>query len=193
MERVSIYIDGANFFGGLRTIDRRYTDTKFDFEKYVHKIVGQRKLVTVYYYNASLKQEKNPEVFKKQQRLLDRLSKTENFKVILCKRQKRTDSDGSSYFTIKGDDIRLAIDMLNDAWENKFDTAILLSGDGDFAPLAEYVKKKGKKIESYHFQSNVSLDLINQSNVNITIDKKTVNKFFYRENECITIGDIIKA
>lgn len=191
MERVSVYIDGANFFGGLRTIDERYTDTKFDFEKYIKHSVGQRKLIAVYYYNASLKQEKNPEIFKKQQRLLERLRRIENFNVILCRRQKRTDSDGQSYFVIKGDDIRLAIDMLNDAWENKFDTAILMSGDGDFAPLVENVKKKGKKVESHHFQANVSLDLLNQSNINITIDKKTVNKFFYRQDS-LTVGDILK-
>jgi len=66
MERISVYIDGANFFGGLRTVNKRYSDTKFDLERYIKKIVGKRDLISVYYYNASLKQQINPKIFRKQ-------------------------------------------------------------------------------------------------------------------------------
>lgn len=191
MERVSIYIDGANFYGGLRTINEKYTDTKFDFERYLKDIVGsQRKLISVYYYNASLKQQINPKIFQKQQRFFERLRKIEHFNLILCKRQKRQDKDGKHYYTIKGDDIHLAIDMLKDAYENKFDTAVLISGDGDFAPLIRSVKQKGKKVENYHFEGNISLDLLKECNINVTINKKIVNKFFYREDDGLTIGDV---
>ena len=141
MIKVSVYIDGANFFGGLRTINKYYTDYKFDFEKFVKKIVGKRKMVSVYYYNASLKQQINPRIFAKQQSLFKRLRQTKNFKVVLCKRQRRQNQEGNHYYTIKGDDIHLAIDMLRDAYECKYDTAILVSGDGDFAPLVRYVKQ----------------------------------------------------
>jgi len=189
MERVSVYIDGANFFYGLRLINRRYTDFNFDFAKYVRHIVGNKLLVEVYYYNASLKQEKNLDLFKKQQQLFDRLRK-EKFKVVLCKRQRTTNiNDGSDYFRIKGDDIHLAIDMLKDAYENKYDTSILISGDGDFAPLVRYVKNKGKKVENLHFEKNISLDLLKECKINSIIDKKIVNKFFYRSNDALTIGD----
>lgn len=190
MERVSIYIDGANFYGGLTTIDPKYTDTKFDFKKYLDKAIGKRILVQVYYYNASLKQQINPLIFKKQQKFFERLRHIEKYKVILCKRQQRISKDGESYFTIKGDDIHLAIDMLNDACENKYDTAILLSGDGDFAPLVKYVRNKGKKVENHHFTDNISLDLLKECNMSMVINKKIVNKFFYREEQ-VTIGDII--
>lgn len=188
MERVSVYIDGANFFGGLRTINSRYSDVKFDFENYIKKIVGKRKLINVYYYNASLKQQINPKIFKKQQKLFERLRKINKFKVILCKRQKRRNSEGDHYFTIKGDDIHLAIDMLKDAYENKYDTTILISGDGDFSPLVRYVKEKGKKVENYHFEGNISYDLLKECKVNVTISKKIANKFFFRENK-LTLGD----
>ena len=191
MERVSVYIDGANFYGGLTTINPRYTDTKFDFKKYIEKIVSNRNLISVKYYNASLKQQINAEIFKKQQKLFSRLRSCDKFEVILCKRQKRTDSAGKHYFMIKGDDIHLAIDMLNDACENKFDTAILLSGDGDFAPLVKYVRKKGKKVEDYHFTENISYDLLKECNISAIIDRKIVNKFFYREEQ-VTIGDVVK-
>lgn len=183
MKRISIYIDGANFFGGLRTINKHYTDYKFDFERFVKKIVGKRTLVSVYYYNASLKQQINPNIFAKQQSLFKRLRNIKRFKVILCKRQRRQTNDGDDYYTIKGDDIHLAIDMLRDAYENQYDDAILISGDGDFAPLVEYVKKKNKIVENYHFEGNISFDLLKECNKNITITKKMVNKFFYREKK----------
>ncbi len=190
MERLSIYIDGANFFGGLRTINEKYTDTKFDFERYIQEITRNRKLISIYYYNASLKQDLNPEIFQKQQKLFERLRKIENFNLVLCKRQKRETKDGDHYFTIKGDDIHLAIDMLRDAYENKFDTAILISGDGDFAPLVRYVKQKGKKVENHHFAGNISLELLKECNVNAIIDKKIVNKFFYRGDDQMRISGI---
>ncbi len=181
MERVCVYIDGANFFGGIRTINRHYTDYKFNFKRFIRKISKKRELVTVYYYNASLKQQINPQIFAKQQSLFKRLRKIERCKIILCKRQKRENKDGTYYYTIKGDDIHLAIDMLRDAYEDKYDTAILVSGDGDFAPLVKYVKKKGKRVENYHFKENISLDLKKVCDKTEVINKKTVNRFFFRK------------
>lgn len=172
MERISIYIDGANFFGGLRSINSKYTDTKFDFKKYIQKITKGRKLIQVYYYNASLKQEINPRIFAKQQILFKRLRKIKKFKVILCRRQRRQNIDGKSYFTIKGDDIHLAIDMLKDAYENQYDAAILISGDGDFTPLVKYVKNKGKKVENHHFERNISFSLLKSCNLSLKLTKK---------------------
>lgn len=181
MERVSVFIDGANFYGGLKTINEKYTDNKFDFKKYIKKVVGKRKLINVYYYNASLKQQINPEIFKKQQVMFSRLRKL-GFKVILCKRQKRYHEDGTIKHVIKGDDIHLAIDMLKGAYENEYDTAILFSGDGDFAKLVEYVSKKGKGVENHHFAETISFDLLKECGKSVAINKKILNKFFYRGN-----------
>ena len=192
MERISVYLDGANFYYGLKSIKKFYTDYKFDFEKYTESITKKGNLIKIYYYNASLKQQINKEVFKKQQKLFARLREIPKCEVILCKRQKRVDDDGKERFNIKGDDIHLAIDMLKDAYENKYDKAILISGDGDFAPLVECVKKKGKKVDNYHFKDCISFDLLRECNASFVIDKKTVNKFFYRENLLRTIGDIPK-
>ena len=183
MVRASVYIDGANLLYGLRSLNRRYTDFKFDFEKFVKKITSGKELVQVYYYNAPLKLTKDPELAKQQQRFFSRLRNTDKFNVVLCKRQRRTNVDGKESFTIKGDDIYLAIDMLRDAYENRYDDAILISGDGDFAPLVVYVRQKGKRVENYHFVGNISLDLIKECNTNSIIDKKIVNRFFYREEQ----------
>ena len=58
-------------------------------------------------------------------------------------------------------DIALALDMLNDAWENKYDEAILISGDGDFVPLLKYVKSGAVPNEiNFHLQKNKSLNFL---------------------------------
>ena len=190
--RISVYIDGANFLYGIRSISEKYSDFKFDFKKYIKKLAGSNTLIDVYHYNASLKQNLNSGLFKQQQKFFERLKKIEKFKVILCRRQRRTSKDGSETYTIKGDDIHLAIDMLKDAYENKFDTAILISGDGDFAPLVRYVRNKGKRVENCHFSNNISLDLLKECNSSNIINKKTVNKYFYRETQR-TLADTISG
>jgi uncharacterized LabA/DUF88 family protein len=179
--RVSVYIDGANFYHGIKLINKYYSDTKFDFEKFINKITKKEKLISIYYYNAHLKQNLNPIIYKKQQKFFQRLKKIPNCKVIMCKRQKRIDSNGKEYHTIKGDDIHLAIDMLADAYKNRYDRAILLSGDGDFAPVVSYVKKEGKQVINYHFKGNLSRALADKCKLSVLIDRNTVNKFFFRK------------
>ncbi|MBS3092542.1 NYN domain-containing protein [Candidatus Pacearchaeota archaeon] len=179
-KRVSIYIDGANFVYGIKSLHPKYSDYHFDFENYIKKIMVNDELVAIFYYNASLKQQINPRRFSEQQKLFSRLRKIPKCKVILCKRQKRFTKEDEEYYTIKGDDIYLALDMLNHAWEEKYDKAILISGDGDFSQLAKYVKDKNKEIEMISFEKLASKNLINEVDKCIFINKKIVNKFFWR-------------
>jgi len=183
VKRISIYIDGANFVYGLKSLHPKYSDYHFDFENYIRMIVGKNQLVGIFYYNASLKQEVNPRRFKEQQKLLARLRKMPKCKIILCKRQKRFGKDDEEYYTIKGDDIYLALDMLNHAWEDKYDKAILFSGDGDFAQLIKYVKDKKKDVQMVSFDELASRNLINEVDRCIFINKKIANKFFYRNTK----------
>jgi uncharacterized LabA/DUF88 family protein len=183
VKRISIYIDGANFVYGMKSLSPKYSDYHFDFESFITKLVGGNDLIDILYYNASLKQTINPRRFKEQQKLLSRLNKITKCKVILCKRQKRFNKNDEEYYTIKGDDINLALDMLNDAWENKYDQAILFSGDGDFAPLLKYIKNKNKKVEVISFYELASKNLLNESDKFSFIDKKIANKFFWRDKK----------
>ena len=46
----------------------------------------------------------------------------------------------------KGIDTRIATDLVNLAWEQAYDVAVLVSSDQDFAPAAEYLQNKGMKV-----------------------------------------------
>ena len=182
-KRISVYIDGANFYGGLTSINKRFTDTKFDFENYVGHLTGKESLVRINYYNALVKKKINEKIWKKQGDFFDRLRKIPKCKVTLCTRKSRLNILGEEYHTIKGDDIALALDMIEDCYNNKFDKAIFISGDGDFADLLHRIKKKGKEIEICYFEGCVAGILLKKADSKRLIDKKVANRFFWREKK----------
>ena len=49
-------------------------------------------------------------------------------------------------YTEKRVDVSIAVDMVTMAWAHQFDTAYLLSADGDFVPAVEAVRSRGKKV-----------------------------------------------
>lgn len=116
-------------------------------------------------------------------KFFENLRKIPKCKVVLCKRQKRVDRDEKEYYIIKGDDIHLSLDMLRDACKDKYDKAILISGDGDFTQLVNYVKEENKEVEIHAFRDLTSVDLINKAHKHFWIDKRLVNRFFLRRSK----------
>ena len=53
-------------------------------------------------------------------------------------------------------DIKIAIDIVSLAYENAYDTAVLVSGDGDFVPVVKKVKKLNKKAELWAFRYSLA-------------------------------------
>ncbi|MEK6935860.1 MAG: NYN domain-containing protein [Nanoarchaeota archaeon] len=186
MKKICVYIDGANFYGGLTSINKRFSDTKFDFQNYINYLVKKDKLIRIYYYNALVKKKINEKIWEKQINLFNRLRKIPKCKVSLCTRKSRLNILGEEYHTIKGDDIFLALDMIEDCYNNIFDKAILISGDGDFTELLKRVKKKNKEIEVCYFEDCISGTLLKQANDIRVLNKKIVNRFFWREKEIIS-------
>ena len=73
--------------------------------------------------------------------------------------RKHKNKDGTFDFEVKGDDIYLANDLLVGAYENLYDTAILVSGDEDFIPVINTLKRLNKKTENAFFISTSSKKL----------------------------------
>ena len=180
MKKVCVYIDGANFYGGLTSLNKNFSDLNFDFEKYIKYLCKSDKLVKIYYYNAHIKKKINDKIWAKQKKLFDRLHKIPKCKVSLCTRKSRLNILGQEYHTIKGDDIYLALDMIEDCYNDKFDKAILMSCDGDFAELLTRIKNKEKEVEVCYFKKCISAVLLKRANKIYLINKKITNKFFWR-------------
>lgn len=142
-ELVAIFVDGSNFYRVLESNKGRHD---IDFQKFSTKLVGDRKLLRTYYYTAVVDQFKSLERYKEQQKFLYSLHYTPYLELKLGRLVTHGDEEVE-----KGVDVRLATDLLKLAWANAYDTAILVSHDGDFADAVLAVKDMGKHVECAGF------------------------------------------
>jgi len=101
----------------------------------------------------------------KQQRFLASLKHIPYFEVRLGRLEPR----GNTHVE-KGVDVAISIDMLSMAVKNVFDTAILVSCDGDFVRAVDAVKDIGKHMEvacfhkAYHLKEHADMIILLNSN-----------------------------
>lgn len=167
-ERISIFIDGSNLYYSLKDLEV----AKIDFQKLVKMLEKDRLLVSVYYYNAPLDISIDSKKYWEQQKFFDALRRIPGFNVVLARLRKHKKEDGTFGFEVKGDDIYLAVDLVSGAYENLYDTALIVSGDEDFVPAIKKVQKLGKKVENIYFCTTSSNYLKKTCNSSFCIDKK---------------------
>ena len=165
-DRVNIYIDGSNLYHGLRDVAGR---TSLDFGRFATKLVGERRLIRAYYYNAPIDQDRDPDTYRSQQKFFQALRATDYFEVRLG-RLVYLDSWPATPPHEKGIDIKIAIDMLTHGQGHIYDVAILVSGDTDFADAIYAVKELGRHVEVALFPSSASERLREAADHTITID-----------------------
>jgi len=165
--RVAIFIDGSNLYHALRDncsrVDLNFTD-------FTSKLCGGRPLFRTYYYNVLQDPNQRPEGFREQQEFLDVLKKTPYLEVRLGGMKL---SQGVP--VEKGIDIMLATDLLHFAWNNLYEVAILVSGDGDFAYALQAAKNMGKHVEVAYFESNIS-----KSMLDVADNRHLLNQEFFK-------------
>jgi uncharacterized LabA/DUF88 family protein len=139
-DRVTIFIDGYNFFHCLTDEFHRLDLDYHIFAKELTRLIGEdARLVRVYYYDAPVRRENNPNRYEKQQRFLEYLRDLPQFRVELGRLEGPPDN-----LREKGVDIRIATDMLQ--YIDIYDVAILVTGDGDFSYVVRAVQDKGKQV-----------------------------------------------
>jgi len=177
-DRAIIFIDGSNLYHILKNMfGSSKTLMDFNFEKFVSHITQGKKLIRTYYYSAPLDKKKDEDTYAKQQKFFEKLKKLPDFELILCRMQKSV-KDGTTIYQVKEDDIHIAVDMVKFAYNNTYDTAILISSDGDFVPAIEAVKEKGKKVENIGFENKFSWHLKQKSDRFKQLTKKELVQFF---------------
>lgn len=176
-ERIMVFIDGSNFYHLTRQLVPNKKQSNFNFEKFLNFIVGNGNLIRTYYYNCSLDISKDVEAYKSQQRFFEKLRKIKNFKLVLCRMQK-VRINGEITYQIKEDDIHLAVDMVKLAYNDAYDSAILISSDGDFVPAINIVQEIGKKVENIGFENKFSFHLKKISDSFRKLTKKEVEDFY---------------
>ncbi len=151
-QRIAIFIDGSNLYYAVR--DGLRIDRQIDIEKLAHKLLHDRELVRIYYYNAPPPPEEDLEVRKRQQAFRDRLGyidflqrrdgrlveRTFRLKCPDCAKEII-----SKKHIQKGVDTRLAVDLVALAVRGTYDAAILVSGDSDFTEAVNFIKEHTHK------------------------------------------------
>ncbi len=161
--RAAIFIDGSNLYHSLEENCGR---ADLDFGAFARKLVGDRVLHRIYYYNILQDAEKKGQGYQEQQKFLASLYNVQYLEVRLGTSKYRGD-----VMVEKGVDIMLATDLLQFAWQGVYDSAILVTGDGDFTYAAQAVKNFGKYVEIAAFPANLSSDLAQVADVRHYLDR----------------------
>lgn len=145
MTRVAVYVDGFNLYYGLKARHgRRYL--WLDLEALATNLLrpGQV-LLSVAYFTARVRDE--PDALRRQSDYLDALSSHSPLVRIVDGRfqekERRCRACGGRWavFEEKETDVNIAISLLEDAVADRYDTAILLSGDSDLVPAVKAIKR----------------------------------------------------
>ena len=162
-ERTYVYIDGLNFYYGLvKNTPYRWLDFKSLF---VRLLPRNLEILKIKYFTARVRAfPQDPQAPHRQRVYLRALEvfipEIEiHYGTFLVNERKRKltqplfDASGKvlEYATViepeeKGSDVNLAVHLLNDAWLDCYDWAVVVSNDSDLAEALRLVKEQGKKI-----------------------------------------------
>lgn len=152
-ERVITYIDGFNFYYGLKgkKWKRYYWIDLAAMSRALLK--PNQELVACHYFTARIRQTHAGQSTKKQKIWLEALETQGDIVIhyghyLLKSRRCRSCGETWDIPEEKMTDVNIATQLLVDAYEDNFDTAILISGDSDFStPIQEILSRfPNKKI-----------------------------------------------
>lgn len=171
--RICVYIDGANFYRNLKELG--IVSINFRFREFLSSQFPDTQLVSIRYYIGQVKRvagnQKSETLYRNQQIFLEKLLK-QNINIIKGRIRQIGD-----VFTEKGVDVRMAIDLLEGAYENYYDEAVLVSSDGDLAPAVRMVVSKGKQITIMGFAHKLCFALIQTATKYLSLRKTALENF----------------
>jgi len=177
--RVAVFIDGSNFYHSTKNIEAK--GYKIDLKKIIDELARGREVET-FYYAALLDPNYNLEKYEEHKEVIEDLKKIPNFKVVLCDMRKVKIGKKVKY-EVKGDDVHLAHDLLMGAFDNSYDVAIIVSGDADFIPVINTLKKRfRKKIGNAYFRRTSSFKLRKACDFSVNMNM-VLGKLLKKENE----------
>lgn len=175
-KRVAVFIDGSNLHYKLKDLGIRNL-SYFQYGEFALWLAAERLLVAKRYYvgvvRAKDDDERGQKLRRNQKRLFNHLSsKRCGF---LIERGYIMHNDGQYYE--KGVDVKIAVDIVVGAYEDAYDTAVLVSSDTDLIPAIERARILGKKVEYIGFSHKPSFGLIKNSNETRLLTRNDLENF----------------
>lgn len=173
-DRATLYIDGGNFhhlvLRKLQTAERH-----FDFEGFAQFLADGRSLARKTFYTGTVRERegepRTKEAMARQTAFFTALSKQGwNLETSKLRRRRETiviDDRVANYQALiaaglkeisyvrdreKGIDVKLAVDLIIDALDDRYDVALVVSSDADLLPAIACVRERfGKRVEYVGF------------------------------------------
>ncbi len=152
--RVIVYIDGFNLYFGM--LEAGYDNCKWlNIEKLVQSYLSSNQaLMAIKFFTSRISH--NPQKQKRQSTYLEALETTSVKIIYGLYKAKNIECDNCGHNWLisneKMTDVNIATHLIIDAFQDKFDTAILISGDSDLVPPIKAVHENfPKKVVSVFF------------------------------------------
>ena len=150
MDRAIFFVDARNIIGGRDEHRRRVAAHDFGYTELVAFLRREYQVIRGYYYDGAPHRKQRTTEREKFFDYLRGLGITLRLKEI---------DFGAPGVSQKGVDIFLASDMISLAYEDAYDVAVLLSGDGDYVALVDLVKSKGKRVVVISYENCLAAGL----------------------------------
>ncbi|GGK41609.1 hypothetical protein GCM10008955_39260 [Deinococcus malanensis] len=147
MERIALFIDGANVYAAAKRLG-----WNFDHRKILEYFAVQGRLYNAFYYTAI-----PMPIDDKQKRFTDALTYM-GYTVRTRPLRESTDEHGDTSRRANLD-VEIVTDLLTTA--ERYDTAVLLTGDGDFERPVEVLRARGKRVVVASIAEMTSYELRN--------------------------------
>jgi len=155
--RVTVYIDGFNLYFGM--MDAGFNHCKWlNVEKLVKSyLTANQILVEIKYFTSRI--TNNPQKQKRQTTYLEAIESTEVIIIYGLYKAKSIECENCGHnWSISNEkmtDVNIATHLIIDAYQDKYDTAILVSGDSDLVPPIKAVHQNfPNKVVSVFFPPN---------------------------------------
>ncbi len=147
-----VYIDGFNFYyGAVKGTPFKWVDFKKLFQKLLNK---SNEITEIKYFTAIVSGKYDPTKPSRQKIYLKALQQfipeikifyghflSHEVKAPLANSSKKQKYAYIIKTEEKGSDVNIAVHLLNDAWLNKYECAVIVSNDSDLAEAIKLVKK----------------------------------------------------
>ena len=171
-DRVGIFIDGPNLYGGAR---RLTGDGRLDIPAFVAWIAGGREVTEMCFWTGQLDQGVDPVAYAGQRRLFSRIEREiPNARIGRAVLRRR----GRGWVE-KGVDVGLAMDLVLGASADHWDVGVVVSGDGDLARPGRFVRDTSKRLEVYCCRGSLSDLLRREASSVVLMDRPTLSPFKY--------------
>lgn len=191
MQRVTFYVDGFNFYYGIKSkkgVDKRWIDAYWiDVVKFFQSFLSdQQELVKVVYFTAS---PLDPKKSSRQSAFLNANKAINKDKFEIVRGQYITKPILCQYYQHsilrpeeKKTDVNISIRMIGDCVQDQTDIVVLVSADSDLLPPIEFIQQnyKEKKIRVYFPPTNFSRDISKNIQIhkgNVVNLENNLNKF----------------